>query len=80
METVPSANGVVVSTYSSYEPLELSRPLYQLLGTLRAEEPLAAARARLQREQGAEIPDQLLVMLHQMRVLVAPGQPPHDPD
>jgi hypothetical protein len=68
----PVEGGVLVSTYSRYEPLLLSPDLHEVLKELGAGETVASFKERLQREHGVEVPDALLIALHQMRVLVAP--------
>ena len=64
--------GAITTGYSRYEPMFLSAPLLEVLGGLRAEESLAAARMRLWREPEIELPDELLLSLHQARILVEP--------
>lgn len=64
--------GAITTGYSRYEPMFLSAPLLEVLGGLRAEESLAAARVRLWREHEIELPDALLLSLYQARILVEP--------
>jgi Fe-S-cluster containining protein len=64
--------GVLVSTYSRYEPLLLSPDLYEVLKEFGAGETVAEVKERLLREAGVEVPDAMLIALHQMRVIVAP--------
>ena len=69
---VPVADGVVVATYSNYEPIKLTPALFEVLGELRADETVAAFRARLLRDHEVDVPEDLLVELHRLRVIVAP--------
>jgi hypothetical protein len=71
LKTRPVEGGSVVLGYSRYEPVFVSDALYEVLRTLRADEPVAALQARL-RSDGVELPSELLVSLHQLRVLVTP--------
>jgi hypothetical protein len=75
LTTSPTDGGVLVSTYCDYDPLMLSPALHSVLQSLSPGDTLAENRARLMAEDGTELPDDLLIMLHQMRVLVAPDAP-----
>jgi len=72
LEMQPVQGGAITTGYSRYEPMFLSAPLLEVLRVLRADEPLAAARERLWREHELELPDALLLSLHQARILVEP--------
>ncbi len=63
--------GVLVSTYSDYDPLVVSPALFEVIQRFSAAESVAETRARLLAE-GVEIPEALLLMLVQMEVLVVP--------
>ena len=68
----PRDGGLLVSTYCDYDPLMLSPALYEILQRFTADVSVAQVRAHLVEEEGVELPDSLLLMLHQMRVLVEP--------
>jgi hypothetical protein len=65
--------GVLVKTYSRYEPLLLTEALHEVIRELRADETVAEMRERLNREAGVDVPEALLLALYQMRVLVVPA-------
>jgi Fe-S-cluster containining protein len=69
----PVDGGVLVSTYSRYEPMMLSDALYAVLKELTASEPVANVLDRLRRDHDVELPDGLLASLYQMRVVVPAG-------
>jgi Fe-S-cluster containining protein len=64
-------DGVVVGTYSKYEPIKLTPDLFEVLKELREGETVAEFRARLLREHEVDVPEALLLELHQFRVLIA---------
>ncbi len=64
--------GVVVGTYSKYEPVKLTPDLFEVLRELRADETVAEFRARLLRDHEVDVPEALLIELHRMRVVIAP--------
>jgi Fe-S-cluster containining protein len=68
MQTVDG--GVIVTTFSRYEPMFLSAPLHEVLGQFSARERVVDVLARLKREHDVELPDGLLLSLQQMRVVV----------
>jgi Fe-S-cluster containining protein len=70
---VPVAAGVVVGSYSKYEPIKLSHDLFEVLRRLRADETVAEFRARMLRDHEVDVPEGLLVELHRLRVLIAPS-------
>ncbi len=68
---IPVEDGVVVGTYSKYEPIKLNAALFEVLKDLRAGETVAEFRARLLRDHEVDVPEALLLELHQLRVLIA---------
>jgi Fe-S-cluster containining protein len=70
---LPVEGGVLVATYSKYEPIKLSPDLLEALRELGPAESVAEVRARLLRDHGAELPEEMLAALYQLRVLVAPA-------
>lgn len=74
MASKETADGVLVTSYSRYEPLMLTRDLFEMLRVFGEGGTVAEVRARLAREHGVEVPDELLIGLYQFRVLVPPGQ------
>ena len=66
---------MLVSTYSKYEPIKLSPDLLEALRELGPGETVAEVRARLLRDHGADLPEEMLASLYQLRVLVEPAQP-----
>jgi Fe-S-cluster containining protein len=65
--------GVIVTTYSRYEPMMLSDALYEVLQQLDGGERVADVLERLRRDHDIELPDGLLLSLQQMRVVVPAG-------
>jgi hypothetical protein len=70
MEMRPVEGGVLTETYSRYEPLVLTEALHELIGELRADETVSEMRARLGRDAGVDVPEEILLGLYQMRVLI----------
>jgi hypothetical protein len=70
---IPIEDGVVVGSYSKYEPIQLTSGLFEVLRELRADETVADFRARLLREHQVEVPEAMLLELHRLRVLVEPS-------
>jgi hypothetical protein len=68
---VPVAGGVIVGTYSKYEPTLLNEALFEVLRELSPEETVADFRARLLRDHEVDVPEALLLELHRLRVLIA---------
>ena len=68
----PAEGGVLVTTYSRYEPLLLTDALYEVVQAFGGEGTVAEVRERLLREQELDVPEELLQGLHQYRVLVEP--------
>jgi Fe-S-cluster containining protein len=66
----PVEGGVVVSTYSRYEPMLLSDALYAVLQQFTEAERVTDVLHRLSRDHEVELPDGLLLSLQQMRVVV----------
>ncbi len=69
----PIEGGVLVTTYSRYEPLLLTEALHEVVEAFRGGGTVAEVRERLLRESGVDVPEDLLQSLHQYRVLVAPS-------
>ena len=68
----PAEGGVLVTTYSRYEPLLLTEALHEVVQAFGGGGTVAEVRERLLREEGIDVPEELLQGLHQYRVLVAP--------
>jgi Fe-S-cluster containining protein len=68
---IETADGVVVGTYSAYEPIQLTRDLFEVLKEMKPDETVAAFRARMLRDHELDVPEALLLDLHRLRVLVA---------
>jgi Fe-S-cluster containining protein len=64
------ADGVLVASYSRYEPIKLTEGLHEVLAELGPRETVAEVRARLLRDHGVELPDAVLLELHRLGVLV----------
>lgn len=75
MSSSASDEGVLVTSYSRYEPLLLTRDLFEVVQLFREGGSVADVRARLARDHGVELPDELLLGLWQFRVLVPPAEP-----
>jgi hypothetical protein len=69
---IPVDDGVVVGSYSKYEPIKLTPALFEVLRELRAGETVAEYRARILRDHQVDVPEAMLVELHRLRVLVEP--------
>jgi Fe-S-cluster containining protein len=69
---IPVDDGVVVGSYSKYEPIKLTSGLFEVLRELRPDETVADFRARLLREHEVDVPESILVELHRLRVLITP--------
>jgi Fe-S-cluster containining protein len=68
----PGEGGVLVTTYSRYEPLLLTEALYEVVQAFGGEGTVTEVRERLLRDEGLDVPEELLHGLHQYRVLVEP--------
>ena len=68
----PTEGGVLVTTYSRYEPLLLTEALHEVVQAFGGGGTVAEVRARLASEAGIDVPEELLRGLHQYRVLVEP--------
>jgi hypothetical protein len=66
--------GVLVRAYSPYEPLLLTKDLFDLVLAFDGKETVAELVARMKREADLEIPEDMLLSLYQYRVLVTPAQ------
>ena len=73
LRRAPAPGGVRVTADSPWDPLYLSEGLARILLSLKAEEPLEDALARIQREQGVELPASLLDQLRAFDILVPPA-------
>jgi Fe-S-cluster containining protein len=69
---MPVDDGVVVGSYSKYEPIKLTQALFEVLQEMRADETVEEFRARMMREHEVEVPAEMLLSLHQLRVLIEP--------
>lgn len=67
----PVPGGVLAVTFSRYEPVLLSPDLHEVLKELRPDETVAEFKARLVRDHALEVPDDLLLGLHQLRVVIS---------
>ena len=68
----PAEGGVLVATYSRYEPLLLTEALHEVVQAFGGGGTVAEVRARLLREAEIDVPEELLQSLYQYRVLVEP--------
>ncbi|MEP7121145.1 MAG: hypothetical protein ABJE95_09555 [Byssovorax sp.] len=68
----PTDGGVLVTTYSRYEPLLLTEALHDVVQAFGGGGTVAEVRERLLREEGIDVPEELLQGLYQYRVLVEP--------
>jgi Fe-S-cluster containining protein len=68
----PTEGGVLVTTYSRYEPLLLTEALHEVVQAFGGGGTVAEVRERLLRDEGIDVPEELLRGLHQYRVLVEP--------
>jgi len=68
-------DGVIVSSYSKFEPLKLTRELFEVVRMFGQGGTVAEVRARILKEHEVEVPEELLASLHQFRVLVDPTAP-----
>jgi Fe-S-cluster containining protein len=66
-----ATGGVLAVTFSRYEPVLLSDDLHEVLKELREEETVADFRARLLCEHGVDVPEAMLLGLHQLRVIIS---------
>jgi hypothetical protein len=66
----PQEGGVLLSTYCDYDPLMVSPALHEVLQRFDGQQTVTELRTRFLAEEGSDIPEDLLVMLHRMRVLV----------
>lgn len=67
----PLSEGVLITTYSRYEPIQLTPALHEVLQEFGPGETVAEVRARLLRDQEIDIPESMLIELYQLRVIVA---------
>jgi Fe-S-cluster containining protein len=64
------ADGVMVASYSRYEPIKLTEGLHEALGELGPDETVAEVRARLLRDHGVDLPEGMLFEFYRLGVLV----------
>ncbi|HEX2572666.1 MAG TPA: hypothetical protein VH877_24165 [Polyangia bacterium] len=74
LDLQPAPEGAVACGYRTYDPLFLSDALLEVIRTLRPDETLAAAKARLAADE-IELPEELWLLLYRQRVLVDPTAP-----
>jgi hypothetical protein len=67
---ITTDDGVIVGTYSGYEPIKLTPALFEVLRELRTDETVAEYRARMLRDHQTDVPEEMLLELHRLRVLV----------
>lgn len=72
LDARPSEGGVLVKTYSRYEPLLLTEALHEVVQAFGGGGTVAEVRERLRREAELDVPEELLQSLYQYRVLVEP--------
>jgi len=75
LTVVPSPGGVRVSPYSHYDPLFLTKDLYDALGELKPDETTREGLDRLRREHDVELPEELLLSMQLHGVMVPPDDP-----
>lgn len=63
---------VFIESYNPYDPTIIPRALLSALGELRPDRSLAEARAQALAVHGVSLEDDLLIALHQLRILVVP--------
>ena len=73
------ADGVIVASYSRYEPIKLTEGLHEALGELGPKETVAEVRARLLRDHGLDLPELMLFELYRLGVLVPVAGAPAAP-
>jgi Fe-S-cluster containining protein len=66
--------GVVVTTYSRFDPVVLDGDLWEVLQAFRGGQRVGAVQERLRRQVGGEIPEEVLLKLYRARVLVEEGE------
>jgi hypothetical protein len=70
----PREDGVLVTGYSHYEPLLLTKDLYAVTRVFDGTRRVAEVRAQLKRDEDLEVPEEILLGLYRYRVLVTPAQ------
>lgn len=71
LTAVPAAEGgVMVTTYSRYQPVLVSEQLYEVVKEFTGRESVVEVRARLARDHEIDVPEAMLISLQQVRVLV----------
>jgi Fe-S-cluster containining protein len=71
MAARPVENGVLVTTYSTYETMMLSPYLYELLKRFGPGETVSQIRERLLRDEELDLPEAILIELYQLRIVIA---------
>jgi Fe-S-cluster containining protein len=69
-------DGVIVSTYSAYEPVHLTPLLFEVLREFNGVESTTDVRARLLRDRDLDVSPELLLELQALRVLIPVKSPP----
>ncbi|MFO0588954.1 MAG: hypothetical protein U0441_15495 [Polyangiaceae bacterium] len=67
-------DGVLVTGYSHYEPLLLTKDLHDVIGFFDGARTVAEVRAHLKSEADLDVPEEILLGLYRYRVLVTPAQ------
>lgn len=70
----PRDDGVLVTGYSHYEPLLLTKDLHDVIAYFDGARSVAEVRAHLKSEADLDVPEDILLGLHRYRVLVTPAQ------
>ncbi|NUP07875.1 MAG: hypothetical protein HOW73_17655 [Polyangiaceae bacterium] len=73
LEVVPATGGVVVTSYSRYDPFFMSEALAQVVDGFREDEPVRETLARLKRDEGLDVPEELVMRLQMLDVVVPPS-------
>jgi hypothetical protein len=79
LDVYEGADGArVVNSYWIWEPTVVPAVLYDLVGEFSARETVSEVKRRIHGERGIELPDELVLQLYQLRILVA-AKPPATP-
>lgn len=62
---------VAIGSYSEYDAVALPREVFDMLAEFRGDESVEAVRRRLRDEKGSDFADEILVALHQHKILEA---------
>ncbi len=75
LEHFDSPDGVhIVASYSRYEPMALPDVLYRLLFLFDGKRTVREVQDHIQREEGADFADGLVLTMFQQRILIAAGE------